>query len=157
MPFHAHRDERGEGLNGIAVAERLAAALPSLARVPILMPASTVALPGARLKLSPLGPRPVNDALRERILLIDEAALDQPETVAAILHHVHAPLLGRWFDRSLRRALCTRRVATVAVVAISFTIINDAGALAPWARIALNYVVPWAVSTIGARASGPPA
>lgn len=90
MPFHAHRDERGEGLNGIAVAERLAAALPSLARVPIPipMPASTVALPGARLKLSPLGPRPVNDALRERILLIDDAALDQPETVAAILHHV---------------------------------------------------------------------
>lgn len=88
IPFHAHRDERGEGLNGIAVAEHLAAALPSLARVPILMPASTVALPGARLKLSPLGHRPLNDALRERILLIDEAALDQPETVAAILHHV---------------------------------------------------------------------
>lgn len=77
-------------MNGIAVAERLAAALPRLARVPILMPASTVALPGARLKLLPLGPRPLNDALRERILLIDEAALDQPETVAAILHHVRA-------------------------------------------------------------------
>jgi hypothetical protein len=90
IPFHAHRDERGEVLNGIAVAERLAAALPSLAGVPILMPASTVALPGARLKLSPLGPHPLNDALRERILLIDEAALDQPETVAALLHHVRA-------------------------------------------------------------------
>lgn len=88
IPFHAHRDERGEDVNGIAVAERLAAALPSLAGVPILMPASTVALPGARLKLSPLGPHPLSDELRARILLLDESALDQPGTVAAILHHI---------------------------------------------------------------------
>ncbi len=88
IPFHAHRDQNGDGLNGIAIAERLAAALPSLARVPILMPASTVALPGARLRLSPLGSHPLSDDLRARILLIDESALDQPETVAAILHHV---------------------------------------------------------------------
>ncbi|MBK8172862.1 MAG: hypothetical protein IPK60_21360 [Sandaracinaceae bacterium] len=52
--------------------------------------------------------------------------------------------------------LVARGCATVAVVALSFTIINDAGVLAPWARIALNYVVPLAVSTIGARAPGPP-
>lgn len=89
IPFHAHRDEHGEDVNGIAVAERLTAALPSLALVPILMPASTVALPAARLKLSPLGHHPLSDDLRARILLLDESALDREETVAAILRHVH--------------------------------------------------------------------
>jgi len=66
--------------------------------------------------------------------------------------------VGAWGagHRVLSSRLVVRGVATVAVVAISFTIINDAGALAPWGRIALNYVVPLAVSTIGARASGPP-
>lgn len=53
--------------------------------------------------------------------------------------------------------LFARGCATVAVVALSFTIINDASVLAPWARIALYYVVPLVVSTIGARASRPPA
>lgn len=78
---------------------------------------------------------------------------------------VHAVLpaavftFGAWGagHRVLSSRLVARGVATVVVVAISFTIINDAGALAPWARIALNYVVPLAVSTIGARASSPPA
>ena len=84
IPFHAHRDARGAGLNGIA----LAAALPGPASVPILMPASAVALPGARLRLSPLAPHPLSDALRARILLLDEGTLELPATVAAILRHI---------------------------------------------------------------------
>ena len=88
IPFHAHRDDHGANINGVAFAERLAAVLPSLSEIPILMPASTVALPGAELMLSPFNPRPLSDDLRSRILLLDESALDQPETVAAIRHHV---------------------------------------------------------------------
>ena len=76
---------------------------------------------------------------------------------------VHAVLpaavftFGAWGagHRVVSMRLVLRGAATVAAVAISFTIINDAGALVPWARIALNYVVPFAVSTIGARASTP--
>jgi hypothetical protein len=53
------------------------------------MPVSTVALAGARLRLSPQDPHPLSDELRARILLLDESILDGRETAAVIREHIH--------------------------------------------------------------------
>ena len=88
IPFHAHRDGRGETVNGLDLIERLLEEAPELSSLPILMPASMTALPAAHLRLSPLAPRPLPERVRSRILLIDESDLDAPGLADAIRDHV---------------------------------------------------------------------
>lgn len=87
VPFHAHRDGRGEIVNGLDLLERLAGSVP-LERVPVIMPVSAMALPAAHLKLSPSSAQPFDVNLRSNVLLLDESELDHPESVAAVVQHV---------------------------------------------------------------------
>lgn len=47
--------------------------------------------------------------------------------------------------------LAVRGVATVMVVALSFGVINSGFDLVPWARVALNFLVPLGVSIAGGK------
>jgi hypothetical protein len=88
IPFHHHRDVHGAHIDGLTFARRLHDELPALRDVPIVMPASTVAVAGARLALGAHAARPVPPALRERVLLLPEDELDASATRDAVRAHL---------------------------------------------------------------------
>ncbi|MBI5494865.1 MAG: hypothetical protein HY904_07530 [Deltaproteobacteria bacterium] len=88
VPFHAHTDEAGNAVNGLDLAERLIEAVPRLAGVPIIMPASLAVLAGARLRIASAGTRSSSAYVRAATLLVDESELERPETLAAVVAHV---------------------------------------------------------------------
>jgi hypothetical protein len=65
---------------------------------------------------------------------------------------------GAWAagNRRLTAALLIRGVLTVAFVSLAFTAINDRFEIALWARVALNYAVPFIVSSLGAASARQP-
>ncbi len=88
IPFHRHRDTRGEHIDGLGVARRIEDELPALRDVPILMPASSVVVAGVRLALSHHAVRPLPPSLRDRVLLLPEDELDLPATREAVRAHL---------------------------------------------------------------------
>ena len=90
MPFHAHRDPHGERLDGLTFCGRLAqaAAVPPL---PVLMPVSRMAAANLRLT-SHSGEHAdlYEELLRTRILVLEDEALDDPDTPARVLDHLRA-------------------------------------------------------------------
>ncbi|MBM4280869.1 MAG: hypothetical protein FJ137_08935 [Deltaproteobacteria bacterium] len=94
IPFHHHRDQSGQFVDGLTFARRLHDELPALGTIPIVMPASAVVVAGVRLALGPHAARPLSPALRERMLLLSEDELELPatrETVRAHLARTAAP------------------------------------------------------------------
>ncbi|MGE0327780.1 MAG: hypothetical protein AB7S68_36045 [Polyangiaceae bacterium] len=91
VPFHAHRDEDGVRVNGLALAERLLEEVPRCLHTPMLVPVSAAGLPAALLALTAAGPRAATPAVREHVLLIEEDAMPTSRMVGA----VRAYVLGR--------------------------------------------------------------
>ncbi len=88
IPFHRHRDTRGEHVDGLGVARRIEDEVPALRDVPIVMPASSVVVAGVRVALGPHAARPLPPALRARVLLLPEGELDLPATREAVRAHL---------------------------------------------------------------------
>jgi hypothetical protein len=88
IPFHHHRDASGASVDGLRCACRIEDELRFLARVPIVMPASSIVVAGVRLALSRHAARPVPPALRERLLLLPEDEVDLPATREAVRAHL---------------------------------------------------------------------
>jgi hypothetical protein len=65
---------------------------------------------------------------------------------------------GAWAagHRRVTAALLIRGALTVAFVSLAFSAINDRFDIAVWARVALNYVVPFIVSSLGAASASQP-
>jgi hypothetical protein len=76
IPFHGHRDEAGNFVNGLLFARKLARAAPELNAAPILMPVSRFAAGAAHLlwEVGVNGEK-IAPELKERILLIEEEDL----------------------------------------------------------------------------------
>ncbi|HJL20426.1 MAG TPA: hypothetical protein RMH99_32465 [Sandaracinaceae bacterium LLY-WYZ-13_1] len=91
IPFHAHRDARGQTLNGLDLIRRLREERPGFERTPVLCPISNVGLAAASLMLSRY-----DEALFERVLFLHEDELDDADaerTVRAFLAGELAPEL----------------------------------------------------------------
>jgi hypothetical protein len=92
-PFHAHRDDQGRNVNGIDIVLRVVSELPNFERVPIIMPVSSSALAAANLRLEAQGSGAIPKSVRDRIFVIDEAELDQPELLVRLANHLRQQLL----------------------------------------------------------------
>jgi hypothetical protein len=90
IPFHARLDESGNEVNGLDLCERLEQSLPELSQVPIVMPASAAAVPALRLRMSWMSQRPVSDAVKKRLIVLEEELLDDEATKAALVSHLSA-------------------------------------------------------------------
>ncbi len=88
IPYHAHRDQAGNEVNGVDLGERILAELHQFADTPILMPASAVALPAIWLRMSPMSPHPISKEMQNRLLLLDEDQLETAETLTATIKHL---------------------------------------------------------------------
>lgn len=88
IPFHAHLDADGKEVNGLDFANRLHADYPSLRHCKILMPASTFAAASAELRFANLARFGLQEELGNRILLITEDELDEPDLADKIRRHV---------------------------------------------------------------------
>jgi hypothetical protein len=77
VPFHAHHDTAGRAVDGLTTLLEARTRLPTLARVPVMMPVSQVVLAALQLRLAKL-----DDAQRRGIHVVEESELDDPARVA---------------------------------------------------------------------------
>jgi hypothetical protein len=90
VPFHAHRDDRGEPVNGLGILVRLRE-IEHLASVPVVMPVSGVGEAAFELLRSRGGPE--LDSVLTRTFLLRTSELDGPELGSRLEVHL-ARFLG---------------------------------------------------------------
>ncbi|MDX1630972.1 MAG: hypothetical protein R3234_03875 [Thermoanaerobaculia bacterium] len=90
VPFHAQRDEEGHRTNGIELLNGLSERVGVDALGPVIMPVSRFGAGAARLLLSPtaFSDDAPQEELRNKILLITEEEIDEPDLPARIRNHL---------------------------------------------------------------------
>lgn len=91
MPFNAHQDASGKGLNGLDLLLRIQREHPDFCGGPVLMPVSESGTVAVRMMLAKYRSEGrLSPSLERRILFIAEQDMDRPELVERIRKHINA-------------------------------------------------------------------
>ncbi len=87
IPFHAHRDDRGQPVNGLGLLRRLRE-IQHLATVPVVMPISGVGVAAFELMLSREETGSEVSLVLERTFLLRAHDLDAPDVATRLGTHL---------------------------------------------------------------------